>query len=409
MYQATDLHTNTPVILKYIKVPSVYDYSLMRREVDNHFHVNAHPYIIKMLDCMQCTDRSTRPPSDYMVLVLEQWNMDLDQLKMAVRGSPEPYFEEDYLWGLVHECVEALAYAQDYVSTIQDICHRCIEPSNILLGIDGHIRISDFSSSKHVQQQEIMALATLKGPPKFLSPLLRQFLMAGQIANVRHDPYKSDVYSLGYVFLLLSLDSNPRPGQGTEAEIYSEVQKLSRYTEKYRQFIFWMLRFNECDRPNFQLLRDWLRRELFPVITTPEAPASCIVQTWHSRSSDTQDPPVVLPCDSTHIVCSTHCFRDYVIAATQQYALDLDAVMCPICHSPVPVDIIYQAFGSKRQFKQERDKVGVCFCGNNDELRKRYKCSHRICKGCWQRHQSSNICPIPQCGESKVENSCSVF
>lgn len=230
---------------------------------------------------------------------------------------------------------------------------------------------------------------------------------------MQHDPYKSDVYSLGYSFLLFSLLSNAKTGQDTEAGVYFEVQNLVYYSDSYKQLLFWMLRFNEDDRPDFQQLRDYLRRYKFPTVATPEAPPTCVVHTWHSKSIDPADPHVVLTCSSAHVVCSQHCLRDYVFACTRQYALDIDAVICPLCSAPVPAVLIYQAFGSKRAFKQERDKLGLCACGCNQKLRKRFACSHRFCKECLRCCKGEKACPVQQCGASLIakrsQSNCALF
>lgn len=114
LYHAMDRHTNSPVILKYIKVRDVYEIALLRKEIDNHIRVNAHPFVCKIYNFGQIQDSVQ---NSYMVLVLEQCITDLDQLRIAY-SFPQQYFPERYLWTLMYECVEALAYAQDFVRTI---------------------------------------------------------------------------------------------------------------------------------------------------------------------------------------------------------------------------------------------------------------------------------------------------
>jgi len=255
------------------------------------------------------------------------------------------------------------------------------------------------------------------GVQKFLSPKLRQnladSLMNGLLSKVQHDPYKSDVYSLGYSFLTLSLHPNSTSGQVTEEGIWAEVQTLKVYSDNYKQFLFSMLRFNEEDRADFQQLRDCLRAYLFPTVATPETPPTCIVHPWHSRSTDPANPHVVLTCSSAHVVCSQHCFRDYVFACTRQYALDIDSVICPICRTPVSLVLIHQAYGSENAFEQECNKLGICVCGSQQNVRKRYNCSHRWCKECLRCCKEYAVCPAPQCGASLIVKrdspNCALF
>jgi len=116
LHHALDRYTNSPVILKFIKASNVYEMNIIRKEIDNHIRVNAHPYICKIYDSFQIPDLANSPQGSFLVLVLEQCISDLDKLRTS-NSSPKQYFEESYLWKLLHKCVEALAYAQDFVRT----------------------------------------------------------------------------------------------------------------------------------------------------------------------------------------------------------------------------------------------------------------------------------------------------
>lgn len=421
LYHAVDLQANMQVILKYIKVPGGQaELDILRKEGDNQIRLNNHPYVCKVYDFTSIADYNTSPPSLYMVLSLEQCTIDLDKLWTS-RSRNGEFLQENYLWTLLFECVEALAYAQDGVTVTQDICHRDIKPPNILIAEDGHVRICDFGSSKYIAKAEIMAQVTLQGTPQFLSPKQRQhlveFLVSGQLAKVQHDPYKSDVFSLGYSFLIVSLLRNSTCGQnlqGMEGAIYTEVQNLN-YSDNYKQFIYWMMTVNEEDRPDFQQLRCFLRPYFLPSISSPDTPpASCVVHNWHTRSTDSRDPPIVLTCNSAHIICSTHCFREFVFASTQQYALELDYVLCPLCQTPVSPDLVYGAYDGKRNFERERDKLrSNCLCGSEQDVHKMFRCRHYICNACWRRQNQPKVCPVPDCRAAllphKKGSKCEVF
>ena len=284
------------------------------------------------------------------------------------------------------------------------------------------MRICDFGSSKYIERATTMAGTTLQGTPQFLSPKQRQhlvdFLISGQLAKVQHDPYKSDVFSLGYSFLIVSLLRNTNCGQnlqGIEAAIYAEVQNLN-YSDSYKQLICWMMTVNEDDRPDFQQLRTCLRPYFLPSTNSPDIPpASCVIHNWHTRSTTTQNPPVVLACNSAHIICSTLCFRDFIYTSTQQYALELDAVLCPVCQVPVAPELIYHAYGNQREFELERDKLmGACSCGSEQDVHKVFRCRHCMCTTCWKRQKQPKACPVRDCGavlvpRKKKRADCEVF
>lgn len=415
LYHALDTEANLPVILKYVKIQDAAAFEVLRKEGDNQIRLNQHPFICKVYNFTSMTDQSTSPPTLYMVLALEQCTQDLDKLWSSRSGS-RAFFDESYLWSLVYECVEALAYAQDFVSSKQDICHRDIKPANILLGVDEHVRICDFGSSKHIQPTTADTAFTLQGTPEFLSPKqrehLKNFLNSGQLSRVNHDPYKSDVYSLGYTFLVLSLLRTPVLVKGSQNTINAEVQTLT-YSQLYKEMIAWMMCVDEDNRPNFQTLRGWLRPYFVPSTTNPSTPPpSCIIHQWHIQSTDTRDPPIVLDCNPTHIICSAHCFREFVFTATQLYSLDIDAVICPICSSPISPVLIYQAYGSEREFEKERERLlGACVCGSESHVRRRFKCRHHLCRACWRRHNKPELCPDCKAlrAPTKSQKNCEVF
>jgi hypothetical protein len=220
------------------------------------------------------------------------------------------------------------------------------------------------------------------------------------------------VYSLGYSFLVVSLLRNPVLGKDLQGAIYAEVQTMM-YSENYKQMIIWMMSVDEDNRPDFQTLRGWLRPYFVPSTTSPNTPPpSCIIHHWHTQSTDRQDPPVVLTCSPTHIICSTHCFREFVFTATQLYSLDIDAVICPICNSPVSPILIHQAYGSESQFEQERERLmGPCVCGSETHVRRRFKCSHHLCRVCWRKHRKPELCPDCKAPRApmKAQKKCEVF
>ena len=118
LYHARNRQANAPVILKYIKVPGGQtELDILRKEGDNQIRLYNHPYVCKVYEFTSITDSSTYPPSLYMVLSLEQCTIDLDKLWTNKSRNSE-FLQENYLWTLLYECVEALAYAQDLVTVM---------------------------------------------------------------------------------------------------------------------------------------------------------------------------------------------------------------------------------------------------------------------------------------------------
>ena len=119
IFQAVDRQRGEQVILKYIQVPNQEDWNILRKEGDNQIRLSEHPYICKVYDFAPVTDYSTPQPTLYLVLALEECSTDLDKLwTQQSLVMPRTYIDEGYLWILLRECVEALAYAQDLVLTM---------------------------------------------------------------------------------------------------------------------------------------------------------------------------------------------------------------------------------------------------------------------------------------------------
>jgi len=96
------------------------------------------------------------------------------------------------------------------------VCHKDIKPSNLFLTDAAGFKVGDFGCAKSLDSALEHSMA---GTPLYLSPILRraftQQLLGQQIGPVEHNPYKSDVFSLGLtlVFLLkpsaVSILGNP--------------------------------------------------------------------------------------------------------------------------------------------------------------------------------------------------------
>ncbi len=105
-------------------------------------------------------------------------------------------------------CVaDALDYAHEC-----GVVHRDIKPHNLILGDDGHIRISDFGLARLAEQPGVTTTGEMIGSPLYMAPEQ----ITGSVGDVDH---RADVYSLGatlYEWLTLTA---PYPGETRERVI----------------------------------------------------------------------------------------------------------------------------------------------------------------------------------------------
>lgn len=133
-------------------------------------------------------------------LVFEMATATLADLIKAKRKS-NSYLPFEDLYRYTKTLIDGMAFLQG-----KGITHRDIKPENILIKQDEHkilqIKIADFSESKLDIPNSTLQNMTIKGTPSYLSPEL--FYSWVSQNELEHNPYRSDVYSLGLTLLELA-------------------------------------------------------------------------------------------------------------------------------------------------------------------------------------------------------------
>ena len=131
--------------------------------------------------------------------------------------------------------INCLAYLQT-----MGICHRDLKPANVLLDENKQqIYLIDFGESKEIiiaSNDETKKELTLAGSPKYFSPELANDFEAYENNNAEFktklNPFKSDVFSLGLIFLELANLKLPNKNDlKNQVNIQFELSKLQKNYE----------------------------------------------------------------------------------------------------------------------------------------------------------------------------------
>jgi len=241
-----------------IKAFTSHKYTLMQEALSEAQSLlaagNKHPSICRMYDCY--TEMSGDVGYSFGIVMEYFERGDLED-EIRRRKHAACYWSEDLFVSLLEQIVEALAVLQR-----DRICHRDIKPQNIFVASGTRLKLGDFG----VSLREFTAASserTLVGTPIYLSPLCAQAFLAGELhtgsAGVRHDVYKSDVFSLGLTFLRMASLRNIRGlNAGSQGEIDGRVGE-TRYSPKTQLVLRTMLAMEEGSRPDFIQLAHYMK------------------------------------------------------------------------------------------------------------------------------------------------------
>ena len=164
-------------------------------------------------------------------------------------------YTENELIEILRNLCDALLFMQ----TELKISHRDIKPQNILIFDDGSYKVADFGEAKEVKIHK--SVNTLRGTELYMSPALYDGLKHNN-NDVVHDPFKSDVFSLGFCFLYAATLNFNLLYEFREIKDDIMRETLLRkcltknYSETFYNIICGMLKGDEKERYGFQELND---------------------------------------------------------------------------------------------------------------------------------------------------------
>ena len=223
-------------------------------------HQNNHQNILDILGiCIRCLDQTTFVLYVLMDLALYDWDFEIES-----RKKQKKYYTEKELISILKQISSALVYLQK----VKRIAHRDIKPENILVFNDGVYKLGDFGEAKITRLRRNNARSTIRGTEMYMSPALFKALQDNK-DDIKHDIYKSDVFSLGYCFVFAAVldfkileDIRILNNDFKVKKILQRILFL-RYSKEFIELLFKMICVNEEDRIDFIGLEKLLQEKKF--------------------------------------------------------------------------------------------------------------------------------------------------
>ncbi|CAD8135466.1 unnamed protein product [Paramecium octaurelia] len=198
-----------------------------------------------------CSDQSQ------IAIIIQYYQENLTN-EITVRKHNNRPYKEGHIWILLQQIIDPCTYLSE-----RNVFHGDIKPSTLYLDENGCIKLSECSMlndglngyQKMIQSQD----------KSYLSPiLLKQY--KDLIMSPTHDPYKSDIYSLGLTVLsVILLEEVYDCFDYVEGIVLTDIleQKFIRikqmgFSQILIEFIKQLLLLDEQERPSWQMLKEFI-------------------------------------------------------------------------------------------------------------------------------------------------------
>jgi len=194
----------------------------------------------------------------YVLMEIAAWDWDSDIKKHLQNRN---YYKEEELIIILKQLVSALYFMQ----AKKKVAHRDIKPQNVLVFNDNgvkHFKVADFGEAKEVKISK--QLNTLRGTELYMSPALYDALKEN-VEDVKHDAFKSDVFSLGFCFIYASSLNFNIIYDVRDVKDMNKIEKIlmkhlkNKYTNNYIKVLCLMLETDENKRFDFIQLYEYIK------------------------------------------------------------------------------------------------------------------------------------------------------
>ena len=245
IYLVQDIKTKKEYALKKIICHEFHKLLIHKKEFELLFSLN-HENIMKIYKInIKCLDSTIFSFEVLMEKAKGDWIMEISH-----RIKNKKYYKEAEIINLLKQIVKALSFLQK-----NNIAHRDVKPQNILVFPKNIYKIADFGEYRNINNKSNQL--TLKGSELYMSPILYEGHKYKQ-KKIIHNPYKSDVFSLGYCVLFaitlgVKLLDNIREIKDMNeiASIIIKCVNKKLYSNKLICLILNMINLNESQRFDF--------------------------------------------------------------------------------------------------------------------------------------------------------------
>ncbi len=193
-------------------------------------------------------DKTTYVMYILMDLAIRDWEKEIIE-----RSKSENYYKENELIKILKELIFTFSQLQKH-----KISHRDIKPQNILLFNNNSFKIADFGEAKNLLSNKATTKQTIRGTELYMSPILFKAIKGNYFNKyINHNPFKSDVFSLGLCFLFAStLTFNSlwdirKLYNRDKIKFQIENYVLKRYSNEFCNILVSMLEIDEKHRDDF--------------------------------------------------------------------------------------------------------------------------------------------------------------
>ncbi|KAA3675850.1 p21-activated kinase 1, partial [Paragonimus westermani] len=215
---ATHRSTGRPVAIKVMRIDKQPKRELIISEIEVMKELK-HENIVNYLDSFLLKEVNEL----WVVMEYLDGGALTDVLTETVMPTPA-------IAAVTRECTKALAYLHD-----RDIIHRDIKSDNVLLGLQGQVKLTDFGFCAQLSNHQSKR-ATVVGTPYWMAPEVVNH-------NVRYGP-KIDVWSLG-IMVIEMVDGEPPYNDLPPFKAMLLIQRNEKPSPKTKQVDEYLLNFLE--------------------------------------------------------------------------------------------------------------------------------------------------------------------